>query len=163
MPWPLRVVAWAGVLGFATFLTFMTLGRVSGVKLLDRYGRVAVLRILFGAAIIGCLMVVFGNVWVAFVGCAIWGLGASLGFPVGMSAAADDPARAPMRLSVVSTIGYTAFLAGPPLLGFLGDHFGVLRALLVVGAVSVLAMLVVPVARPLEPDPAQPASNDASA
>lgn len=152
-----------GVVALAVFLSFMTAGRILGTHLLDRYGRVAVLRILFGAAIIGCLMVVFGNVWVAFVGGAIWGLGASLGFPVGMSAAADDPARAPMRLSVVSTIGYTAFLAGPPLLGFLGDHFGVLRALLVVGAVSVLAMLVVPVARPLEPDPAQPASNDASA
>jgi cyanate permease len=84
----------------------------------------------------------------AFVGAAIWGVGASLGFPVGMSAAADDPSRAPMRISVVATIGYTAFLAGPPLLGFLGDHFGVLQALLVVGAVSVAAMLVAPVTRP---------------
>ena len=33
---------------------------------------------------------------------------------------------------MVATIGYTAFLAGPPLLGLLGDHFGVLRALLVI-------------------------------
>jgi MFS family permease len=52
-------------------------------------------------------------------------------------------------LSVVTTIGYTAFLAGPPLLGLLGDHFGVLRALIVVGALSMVAMLVVPVAKPL--------------
>ena len=66
-----------------------------------------------------------------------------------MSAAADDPRRAALRLSVVTTIGYTAFLAGPPLLGFLGDHFGILNALLVVGAVSVLALLVVPAAKPL--------------
>lgn len=143
-----------GVVALAVFLSFMTAGRILGTRLLDRYGRVAVLRILFGAAIVGCLMVVFGTTWVAFVGCAIWGLGASLGFPVGMSAAADDPARAPLRLSVVSTIGYTAFLAGPPLLGFLGDHFGVLNALLVVGAVSVLAILVVPVARPPRETPA---------
>jgi hypothetical protein len=90
-------------------------------------------------------------VWVAFIGCAIWGVGASLGFPVGMSAAADDPRRAPLRLSVVSTIGYTAFLAGPPLLGFLGNEFGVLNSLLVVGAVSVLALAVVPATRPLAP------------
>lgn len=136
-----------GVVALAVFLSFMTAGRILGTKLLDRYGRVPVLRVLFGAAIVGCLLVVFGNPWLAFVGCAIWGVGASLGFPVGMSAAADDPARAPMRLSVVSTIGYTAFLAGPPLLGFLGDTFGVLNALLVVGAVSVLAILVVPVAK----------------
>lgn len=138
-----------GVLALAVFLSFMTAGRILGTGLLDRYGRVPVLRVLFAAAIVGCLLVVFGNTLVAFVGCAIWGLGASLGFPVGMSAAADDPARAAMRLSVVSTIGYTAFLAGPPLLGFLGDHYGVLNALLVVGLVSVLALLVVPAAKPL--------------
>lgn len=138
-----------GVVALAVFLSFMTAGRILGTKLLDRYGRVPVLRILFGAAVIGCLLVVFGGPTLAFVGTAIWGLGASLGFPVGMSAAADDPARAPMRLSVVTTIGYGAFLAGPPLLGFLGDHFGVLHALLVVGAISLIALAVVPAAKPL--------------
>jgi len=56
-----------------------------------------------------------------------------------------------MRLSVVATIGYTAFLAGPPLLGFLGDHVGILHALLAVGVVSVLAILIVPVAKRAQP------------
>ncbi len=138
-----------GVVAFAVFLSFMTAGRILGTGLLDRYGRVPILRILFAASILGCLLVVFGNVWLAFVGTAVWGVGASLGFPVGMSAAADDPQYAALRLSVVTTIGYTAFLAGPPLLGFLGDQFGILNALLVVGAISVLALLVVPATRPL--------------
>jgi cyanate permease len=64
----------------------------------------------------------------------LWGVGASLGFPVGMSAAADDPHGAAVRVSVVSSVGYTAFLAGPPLVGQLAepDRLGVLRALLVV-------------------------------
>ena len=137
-----------GVVALAVFLAFMTAGRIFGTSLLDRYGRVPVLRILFGSAVVGCLLVVFGNPVVAFVGAAVWGVGASLGFPVGMSAAADDPGRAHARLSVVATIGYTAFLTGPPLLGFLGDHFGILRALIVVGAVSLLALLVLPAARP---------------
>ena len=136
-----------GVVALAVFLTFMTAGRLAGAHLLDRYGRVPVLRALFTAALIGCALVVFGTRELAFVGAAIWGLGASLGFPVGMSAAADDPSRAAVRLSVVSTIGYTAFLAGPPLLGLLGDHVGILHSLLVVGAVSTLALLVVPAAR----------------
>ena len=140
-----------GVVALAVFLTFMTCGRIVGTHLLETYGRVVVLRILFSAAIAGCLLVVFGYTWLAYVGAAVWGVGASLGFPVGMSAAADEPRRAAVRLSVVSTIGYGAFLAGPPLLGFLGDHFGVLHALLVVGAVSILATLVVPVARPPVP------------
>ncbi|HMR14666.1 MAG TPA: MFS transporter, partial [Arachnia sp.] len=136
-----------GVVALAVFLTFMTAGRVFGTVLLDRYGRVAVLRLMFVLAIVGCLLVVFAPAPLAFVGAAVWGVGASLGFPVGMSAAADDPARAPMRISVVSTIGYGAFLGGPPLLGFLGDHVGVLKALLVVGLVSLVALLVVPAAK----------------
>ncbi len=150
--------SWAGVLAFATFLSFMTLGRVLGTGLLDRYGRVPVLRVMLVAAGAGSLCVVFGGTVLAYVGAAIWGLGVSLGFPVGMSAAADDPARAAARISVVATIGYTAFIGGPPLLGFLGDHYGILRALLVVGVMLVLAIAVLPAAR--EPDgrrgPAEP-------
>ena len=137
------------VVATAVFLLAMTAGRILGTGLLDRYGRVPVLQVMFAIAILGCLLMVFGNAVLAFVGAALWGVGASLGFPVGMSAAADDPERAPMRLSVVATLGYLAFLAGPPLLGFLGDHVGTLRALLAVGAVSLLAIFITPVARPL--------------
>ena len=139
-----------GVFGLAVFLSFMTAGRILGTRWLDRYGRVAVLRVLFVVAAVGAGLVVFGTPVLAFVGAALWGLGASLGFPVGMSAAADDEARAPLRISVVATIGYMAFIAGPPLLGFLGEHIGVLRALTVVGALALLALLVLPAVR--EPD-----------
>jgi MFS family permease len=142
-----RHPAWAGVLALALFLAAMTTGRVLGTGWLDRYGRVPVLRATYLLALCGAALVVVGGPWPAFLGAALWGLGASLGFPVGMSAAADDPARAPARVSVVSTIGYAAFLAGPPLLGFLGDHVGVLRSLTVVGAVVLLALLVVPAVR----------------
>ncbi len=135
--------AWAGVLGFATFLTFMTVGRLVGTGLLDRFGRVPVLRVSFALAVVGAVLVVFGGAVLAFVGAAVWGVGAALGFPVGMSASADDPERAAARMSVVATIGYVAFLAGPPLLGFLGDHVGVLHALLVVGALALLALSLV--------------------
>lgn len=139
--------AWLGVLGFAVFLGSMTAGRIAGTYFLDRFGRVPVLRVLFATAIVGSLLVVFGNATMAFIGAALWGLGASLGFPVGMSAASDDPARAAARLSVVSTIGYLAFLGGPPLLGYLGDHVGILHALLAVAAFLVPALLAVPAVR----------------
>jgi MFS family permease len=141
---------WAGVLGFATFLVFMTIGRIFGTRLLDERGRVPVLRASFALAVIGAGLVIFGNPTLAFVGAAIWGLGAALGFPVGMSASADEPARAAARMSVVATIGYAAFIAGPPLLGFLGDHVGVLKSLTVVGAGAILALLIVSIVR--EPD-----------
>lgn len=138
---------WAGGLGLATFLVFMTVGRVVGTGLLDRHGRVAMLRLTFLLAVAGSLLVVFGNTPLAFAGVGLWGLGASLGFPVGMSAASDDPRHAAARVSVVSTIGYLAFLGGPPLLGLLGDHLGVLHSLLIVGAMVALALFAVPVTR----------------
>ena len=131
----------------ATFLTAMTIGRLVGTRLLDRHGRVPVLRVSFALAALGAAMVIFGSAWLAFIGAAVWGVGAALGFPVGMSASADDATRAAARMSVVATIGYVAFIAGPPVLGLLGDSVGVLRSLLLVGALAILALSVVPAVR----------------
>jgi cyanate permease len=88
------------------------------------------------------------SVPLALAGAVLWGIGAALGFPVGMSAASDEPERAAARVSVVSSIGYTAFLAGPPLIGFLAGATGYLRALLVVLVLMVVSMLAVGAARP---------------
>ena len=142
-----------GTLGFATFLAAMTAMRWFGTGLLDRFGRVAVLRGLAAVAITGLVLFVFSPcIALAFVGAFLWGAGASLGFPVGMSAAADDPAAAAGRVSVVASIGYCAFLGGPPLIGFLGDHVTVLRALLIVAVLLALATLVSNALRPLPND-----------
>ena len=86
----------------------------------------------------------------------MWGLGASLGFPVGMSAAADDPARAAARVSVVSTIGYGAFLAGPPLLGRSATGSGTLESLLAVAVLMGPAMLTVLATRAPRPGVGRP-------
>jgi fucose permease len=137
-----------GVAGFAVFVLAMTAGRFAGTGLIDRFGRVLVLWGTMVLAAAGVLLIVFADQPVLVVlGIVLWGVGASLGFPVGMSAAADDPVRAASRVSVVSTIGYAAFLAGPPFLGFVGDHVGTLKALLVVAVLLMPAALVVPSAR----------------
>jgi fucose permease len=134
--------AW-GTLAFAVFLAAMTTGRWFGPALLDRYGRVPVVRLLSLVGVVGLALFVFSPTGaLAFAGVLLWGLGSSLGFPVGMSAAADDPARAAARVSVVASIGYCAFLAGPPLIGFLGDRVTVLRALVVVAVLFGLAALI---------------------
>jgi fucose permease len=139
---------WLGVAGFALFVTAMTTGRVAGTVLLERFGRVPVLMTTAASAVAGLLLVVFGDhPMLVAVGVIVWGLGASLGFPVGMSAAADEPARAAARVSVVATMGYVAFLGGPPLVGFVGDRVGTLSALLVVAAVVVPSALAIPAAR----------------
>ncbi|WP_427006530.1 MFS transporter [Pseudarthrobacter sp. H2] len=140
----------AGAAGYGLFVTFMTVGRFAGTLVLDRFGRVPVMRWCAALAVLGLGLFVFAPVpWLAFVALAVWGLGASLGFPVGMSAAADDPARAAARVSVVSTIGYGAFLCGPPLLGLLAEHVGILHSLLAVMVMLVVSFLLSPVARKL--------------
>ena len=105
---------------------------------------------LRGPAFTGLLLLITsGQPVVAAVGIVVWGLGAALGFPVGMSAAADDPRRARRRVSVVSTVGYGA-PAGPPLLGFVGNQVGTLDSLYVVVATLVpAAMLVMAVRSPV--------------
>ncbi|MDN5859605.1 MAG: MFS transporter [Pseudonocardia sp.] len=139
-----------GAVAFGCFVAAMTLGRFFGGALLDRFGRVVVLRTTAAVALVGLLMVLFGGtVAVALAGALLWGVGASLGFPVGMSAAADDPAKAPARVSAVSSIGYVAFLAGPPLIGPLGQHVGILTSLLVVVAAIVLGGVTSGAAKPL--------------
>lgn len=137
-----------GVAGFAVFVLAMTAGRIAGTTLIDRFGRVTVLWGTMALAGTGVLLIVLAEQPALVVtGIVLWGVGASLGFPVGMSAAADDPVRAASRVSVVSTIGYAAFLAGPPFLGFVGDEVGTLKALLVVAVLLMPAALVVPSAR----------------
>ncbi|WP_081746554.1 MFS transporter [Arthrobacter sp. H5] len=136
-----------GALMFGVFVASMTVFRFVGGGLIDRYGRVKVLQVSLGASLLGLAVFVFApNELLAGAGAVLWGMGAALGFPMGMSAAADDPRHAAARVSVVSTIGYTAFLAGPPLLGFLGDHVGIRNALLAVGVAVLASFLVAPAA-----------------
>jgi fucose permease len=134
---------------FGAFTVAMTTGRIAGVPLLNRLGRVAVLRGAAVAALVGLAIVILVPIpAVGVVGVVIWGLGASLGFPVGISAAGDDPARAAARVSVVATMAYAAFLIGPPVIGFVGQHVGVLTALWIVFGLVALGGLAIPAARP---------------
>jgi MFS family permease len=131
-----------GTLTFALFLAAMTAGRWFGPRLIDRYGRVPVLRASAATALAGLLMIDFGTfLAVALAGAVLMSLGTSLGFPVGLSAAADDPRYAATRVAAAASIGYLAFLAGPPAIGFLGDHIGV-RHSLSIAAVLLAAALV---------------------
>lgn len=136
-----------GAVALIVFLAAMTGMRLLGTGLLDRYGRVVVLRMSAGLALLG-LVIFAASPWLplALLGVVAWGMGAALGFPVGMSAASDDPARAAGRLSVVSTIGYTAFFAGPPVLGELAAHIGYRNALLSIAVPLVLGLFVASVA-----------------
>lgn len=133
----------SGSLIYAGFTLGMTVGRFTGGWFIDRYSRVTVVRAsaLMGALGIGLIIFVDSD-WVAGVSVIRWGLGASLGFPLTISAASDTGPDAPTRVSVVATTGYLAFLVGPPLLGYLGEHYGLRSAMMVVLALVILAALV---------------------
>lgn len=138
----------AGAATFAVFVAAMTAGRTAGTIAIDRWGRVRTLTVTIFVAGAGALVAVLASSWtVALAGVALWGVGASLGFPVGMSAAADEERHAAARVSVVAVIGYTAFLAGPPLVGLLGDRVGTLKALLIVPLILIPALALVPATR----------------
>ncbi len=151
-----------GTLTFAVFLAAMTAGRWFGPSFIDRYGRVRVLRVCAATAFAGLFVIETGGVLAAaLAGALLLGLGTSLGFPTGISAAADDPVYAPGRVSTAASIGYLAFLAGPPSIGFLADQVGVLRGLSVAGVLLIVAFLLCPVTAPLSPS--APASISPSA
>jgi len=144
-----------GALAFALFISAMTAMRVFGTPLIDRFGRVAVVRGTVATAALGLLVFcLVPRLEVALVGVVVWGLGAAIGFPVGMSAAGDDPARAGARISVVSTIAYSAFFAGPPLLGHLAGAVGYRHALLVILVPASVSFALASVLRPRAHRPA---------
>lgn len=133
----------SGSLIYAGFTLGMTLGRFFGGWFIDRYSRVAVVRASALMGGLGIALIIFvDSAWVAGASVILWGLGASLGFPLTISAASDTGPDAPTRVSVVATTGYIAFLVGPPLLGFLGEHYGLRSAMLVVLSLIAIAFLV---------------------
>jgi len=149
-----------GAVVFGFFVAAMTIGRVAGGPVVDRIGRVAAIRITAGMGAVGLVLFILGGpLWLVVIGTVLWGLGVSLGFPLGMSAAADGAANPAARVSAVAIIGYCAFLVGPPAIGFLGQHFGLLNALLLVLALLIASLLASSAVRPTPAPAAAPREN----
>ncbi|HYJ48927.1 MAG TPA: MFS transporter [Microbacterium sp.] len=139
-----------GALGLTVFSVSMTVVRIFGGPLVDRFGRVATLRVLAALATAGLLLFILApSIPLVFVGAALWGAGVSLGFPLGMSAAADDPAKAAARVSAAATIGYISFLCGPPILGFISENIGLLNTLYILVGLAVASGLASSAAKPI--------------
>lgn len=128
--------------GFTVFSTTMLIGRFAGDKIVASYGPGRVVRV---GAIVSALGLTGGlllNTTVsAIAGFAVMGIGLAFVFPVVYSAAGSIPGIPSGRgVAAVATIGYTGFLAGPPLLGFLARATSIQASLLVVaGLIAVIA------------------------
>ena len=139
-----------GAIFLTVFSVSMTVFRALGGPLVDRIGRVWTLRALSIAAALGLVVFILApNLPIAFLGVALWGAGASLGFPLGMSAAADDPTKAAASVSAAATIGYVAFLCGPPVLGWISHQIGILNTLWIIVGLIVMSGLASGAAKPI--------------
>ena len=150
---------------FAIFAAAMTIGRFCGGVAIGRFGRAAVMRVSALAGAVGLALVVFvDNPVVAAAAVLLWGLGASLGFPVAISAAGDSgpAAQSAQRVAQAAVVGYLAFLVGPPLLGLLGEELGLRLAMIVVLVLVAGAVLLAPAVREQRADE-RAGSDEASA
>ena len=134
---------------FAIMTLAMVITRFSGGKLVDRFGRVFALRALGTAGVIGILLVILSpTIYLAWVGAALWGAGVALGFPLFISAAADGE-NSSQRVATVTAFGYAAFLVGPPLLGFIGQAWGLLNMFYLLAFFVACAVYFAGAAKPL--------------
>lgn len=149
-----KIAAEQAALTFAVLVGSMTIVRFSGGKLVDRFGRAAVLRAFGIAGVVGVLFVILGapNPAIAWTGAALWGAGVALAFPLLLSAAADGE-NSSGRVAVVTAFGYAAFLVAPPLLGFLAQAIGLLNMFWVFTGLIGLLVIFAGAAKPLVTEP----------
>ncbi|UAJ79162.1 MFS transporter [Leifsonia sp. ZF2019] len=134
---------------FTIFAASEAATRIFGGPVVDRLGRVATIRWTTALGIAGLLLFILGGaLWMVLVGVVLWAVGVSMGFPLGMSAAAEGGGNAAARVSVVASIGYVANLAGPPVLGVVAHSTGLLGALWLVVALMAAAFVSAPALRP---------------
>jgi MFS family permease len=140
---------------FTAFATCEGLTRIFAGPLVDRLGRVMTIRLTTVLGVIGIvLFILAGNRWIVLLGVVLWAIGVSMGFPLGMSAAAESGPDPVAQLSVVASIGYFANLAGPPVIGALAQSAGLLNSLWLIAALFVAAFAVAGSLRPRAAVPA---------
>ena len=138
-----RQTAAIAALFFTAFATAEALARIFGGRVVDHIGRVQAIRYTTFLGVLGVVLFILGdNLWTVLVGVLFWAVGVSMGFPLGMSAAAESGPDPAARVSVVASIGYFANLTGPPAIGVLAETAGLLKALWLVVALFVAAFAV---------------------
>jgi MFS family permease len=137
-----------GAVTYAGFNGALALGRLMGGVIIQRFGRVPVLRVggVLGSAGVAILCLV-PALPVAILGALAWGIGLSVVFPSTISAGGEVPGRGSRAIALIATFGYTGFSIGSPLIGLLANVVPLDRALLTVAALVLLIAFLAPVAQ----------------
>ena len=141
--------AGTAALGFGTYALLMIVGRFSGDELTRKIGYRMLGRASGVLTCLGILLVLFGGtIPLQFLGFALLGFGIANLVPVVFSNAARLENISPSAgIAFVSVAGYSGFLIGPALIGWLAEQIGLDKSLLVVlaaGLVFVLSSRVLP-------------------
>jgi MFS family permease len=132
--------------GFTAYVLMMAMGRFSGDRLVMAMGYRKVL-IMDGILVAGgmALALALKQPWLVIAGFGLVGFGVSTVIPIAYTAAAkSETMKASVALAAVSTIGFTGFLIGPPLIGFIAHEIGLRAAL---ALVILLGILIIGLAR----------------
>lgn len=130
-------------LGYAAFAGAMAVMRFAADTLRARYRERQLLRASgVVTALAMSVVLLCGHPAVSLVGYALVGAGLAMVVPILFSAASRVPGTTPAAaIAAVSSIGYSGFMLGPPLMGFLAQHASLTVAMgVVVVAASVLAL-----------------------
>lgn len=138
--------------GFAAFSVAMMLARFFGDHFAERLGPVRVVRLGGAIAAMGlALALLFSQTAVVLVGFWAMGIGLAPIIPIIFSAAGRTPGmEAGPALAVTTTIGYSGFLLGPPLIGFIAQGYGLRPALGVIVVMCLAVALLASFAEPKE-------------
>jgi fucose permease len=138
-----------GGIGYAAFSITMACGRLTGDRVVKRWGAVPVLRISALAASLGWAAAVLLPGSLSVAGFALVGLGAANIVPLLFGAAARVPG-VPTSVSIplISALGYAGMLCGPAMVGFAASATSLAVALSGVGALLLLVFAAARVARP---------------
>lgn len=121
-------------LGYAVFAAAMALARLLGDRLRERHAERQLLRLGGGmAALAMAVALLSADPLLALLGYGITGAGLALSAPILYNAATRVPGQTrAAAIASVTTVGYSGFLLGPPLIGALAQGFGLGWALCVV-------------------------------
>ena len=114
----------------AAFAISQASSRFFADTFVEKYSPVTFARCLLLIALFGSLITYFSiSPIMSLFGFALMGVGTSAIFPLAISAAAQRTDRpAAINVAALVQLAFTMFLLGPPLLGFVAEHWGIRSA-----------------------------------
>jgi fucose permease len=130
--------------GYTVFVLAMAVGRFAAASAHNRIGRAATVRLGALLAAAGIALSVLAPLpLVPYLGAVLWGLGICVVFPAALSASGQASGSSD-AVAAITTVGYSAGLVAPPLIGTLAQGVGLGPALLVLPVLAAVVIVLAP-------------------